>query len=654
METTYQEAMVSLRSRVALEDRPQQDTAAHAIEQAIQDETILACQAGTGVGKSIAGLIPAIVSGKRVLYSTATKVLQGQIYNKDLPFLAEHLEVPFTYATLKGWSNYLCHARLAEQNGPIADVIRAELAADPGHIADRESFAMDFTNPEWNDLTVTSEDCPGKNSCPFGSVCKPNEARSLAIGADVLVVNHSLLATDAVVQEMSDGGHSLVGPRDVVIVDEAHELDGFISNVLGEEFTEGGVRNYSTQLVAWSRRAGAEALLADAITDFDAAAGAFFGALVVGRLKHYDIVENSGPFEALLDAYRAIVTVLRSEDVLASVRRLDGEEFKKVVRAQRDRMVRQAENKITALTQILLAPDSESIRYVEENKRIFRGREGISKKLRVTPLSVAPWASENLWPLYATSVLISATILIDGNSKFVADQLGLGEHTSLDAGTPFDYKSNALLFVPTNIPEPTPKNKAAWTATSIEMTRDLVMASGGGALLLFTSNAQLKLAWDALVGTRRLPFECRRQGDETNSKLMDWFRNEEHGVLFATRSFFTGASFEGETCRLVVIDKLPFPVPTEPMFEARCEEIARRTGDSWASFNELTVPMMTLPLQQGFGRLIRTKTDRGVVAILDPRIVSKGYGKKIRRSLPPAKFTSDIADVTRFYQKVPA
>lgn len=647
---TYHEAMVSLKTRLNLEDRPEQDTAATAIEAAIQDETILACQAGTGVGKSLASLIPALTSGKRTVYSTATKVLQSQIAEKDLPFLAEHLGIDFTYATLKGWSSYLCHAKLSEMPGSdLRTAIELELAEDPEHPGDRESFHAEINNSEWSELSISTEDCPGRNSCPFGSVCKPHEARQVAVAADVLVVNHSLLATDAVIQEGTQGSFSLIGPREVLIVDEAHELEGFVSNVLGQEFTEGGVRQFAAQVHAWSRRAGCELLIEDALGEFQKATNEFFPALVPGRLRHAEIVENSTIFENLGFAYAAIRTAMRGEEILAAIRRLQGEEFKEMVRRQRERLIAQAERKAVTLVQLMIAPDSELIRYVEENTRIFRGRKEVSKKLKVTPLSIAPWASENLWPLRKANVLVSATLLIDGKSDFVSGQLGLGRHTALDAGTPFDYKTNSILYVPTNIPDPTKDGGGPWKATSIELTRDLVIASGGGALLLFTSNAQLKLAWETIG--HRLPFPCKRQGDETNNRLMEWFRGEEHGVLFATRSFFTGASFEGNTCRLVVIDKLPFPVPTEPIFQARSEAIAQATGDTWASFNQLSVPMMTLPLQQGFGRLIRTKADRGVVAILDPRIVSKGYGSKIKRSLPPTTFTSSFDDVAAFFTK---
>ena len=644
--TTYTEAMVRLKSRVpSMEDRPQQDLAARTIERTLSRGGQLVCQAGTGVGKSNAALIPAIVSGQRVVYATATKILQSQIAEKDLPFLAEHLGVDFTYATLKGWSSYVCHAALVEcDDVDIRGQVLQELESDPEHTGERESFRFEIDGRTWSKLSISSSECPGRSACPFGGECKPQAARDRAVEADVVVVNHSILATDALVQDLTSGGFSLIGQADTVIVDEAHELEEFVSGVLGEEFSASSVHHLVGQARGLARRIAREEKGNNASGDLAVAAVDFFDQLPEGRLRQSDVVENSEPYENLLAAYLSLKTWLLDDDTLEALSKV-AESDRRRLRAQRERLFKICSNKVEALTQIMLADDTSIVRYVEVNRRRFRGQEIVTKTLKMTPVSIAAWASEKLWPLYENAVLISATILIDQSADFIVARTGLTNPEVLDAGTPFDYQRQAVLYVPTHINEPSGKTRSAWEVQAVEVIKQLVDSSGGGALLLFTSNKQLNEAWERL--STRLSYECRRQGDgESNASLMRWFRDEQDGVLFATRSFFTGASFEGDTCRLVVIDKLPFPVPTDPVFEARCEQIKRRGGNDFA---ELTVPMMTLPLQQGFGRLIRTKSDRGVVAILDPRLKTKGYGTKIVRSLPPAKMSTDLGDVRRFF-----
>ena len=642
----YSEAMVRLKSRVSsMEDRPQQDFAAKHIEQTILNEGQLVCQAGTGVGKSNAALIPAIVSGKRVVYATATKILQSQIFEKDLPFLAEHLGVDFTYATLKGWSSYVCHAKLAECEDPDvrAGVIDA-FEKDSDHTGEREAFTFDIENRTWSKLSIGSSECPGRSQCPFGEVCKPQAARDRAALATVVVVNHSVLATDALIQAMTAGAFSFIGPRDALVVDEAHELEEFVSGVLGEEFSAASIHNLIGEARGIARKIRLEESGTEACSDLALAVDDFFEQLPEGRVRQADVVANSEPYEALYSAYLKLRTWLLDDETLGAISKLP-EADRRQVRNRRERMIKICSNKVEALTAIMLADDTKIVRYVEVQTRRFRGTETKTKILKSTPVSIAEWARANLWPLYPSAVLISATVLVEDRADFIVSRVGLDRPEVVDAGTPFNYAKQAVLYVPQHIAEPSGKTRVQWEAQSAEMTKMLVELAGGGALLLFTSNKQLTDVWERIV--HRLPFECRRQGDGTNASLMSWFRNERDGVLFATRSFFTGASFEGDTCRLVVIDKLPFPVPTEPVFEARCEEIKRRGG---SDFNELTIPMMTLPLQQGFGRLIRTKNDRGVVAILDPRLKTKGYGTKIIKSLPKATLSTEIADVNRFFR----
>jgi ATP-dependent DNA helicase DinG len=280
------------------------------------------------------------------------------------------------------------------------------------------------------------------------------------------------------------------------------------------------------------------------------------------------------------------------------------------------------------------------VRWVEV-ERSKRGREFLV--IKTAPIDLAPILRENLFGVVPT-VLVSATLSVGNEFGYIAGRLGVDTYRSLDVGTPFDYETQARLYVPgRNWPDPG-KERTAWESYAIEAMHDMVTQAGGGALLLFTSNAAMRKAHRALES--RLPFDCLMQGTKANRKLAEEFTSDPNSVLFATRSFFTGVDFQGDTCRLVIIDKLPFPVPSDPIVEARCENIKARGGND---FQEYTIPVMVLTLKQGVGRLIRHRNDRGVMAILDPRLTTKGYGTKILQALPEATRTEQ-AEVGSFLE----
>jgi ATP-dependent DNA helicase DinG len=650
--TTYIETMVQIKARVpSYEDRPQQDAAANLIEQTITDGSISVIQAGTGTGKANAGLIPAILAsvkdGKRAVYATATKALQSQLADKDLPFLEGHLTelgITFEWAVLKGFSNYACHQKLLEHPNPaLASEIAKIMDDDPEHTGERE-YLPRMDEDDWWRMTIASDDCPGKKECAFGEVCRPHGARSRASTSDLVVTNHALVALDAQVAANTDGAASLLGEYDVLILDEGHEFEEFVSGNLEWKCSPGTVRNFVAQLRGFGRANGFD--VEDVALDLNGHEYHFFNNLPVDtkqgvtRLRHIEIVNNPDPYTSLLDSWRGAFNFLTSDEINSY---MDGQS--KRVTGRWKRLVRTASNQLMALQALLLTSDDEMVRSVEATPK--------GNVLSTRPVSVANWCRENVWETGRASVLLSATILIDGKSDFITERLGLPAHNVLDVGTPFNYECQALLYVPRHLSDPT-KQKVGWAAEMGEEMLRLVTASSGRALLLFTSTSQMRATYEQ-IGSRieALGYETEmqgRRGGRTNADLMEWFKTETSSVLFATRSFFTGASFEGETLSLLVIDKLPFPVPTEPVFQARSELIAKQTGDTWASFNRLSVPMMTLPLQQGVGRLIRTKKDVGVMAILDPRIQTKGYGKTILGSLPPAPLTASYNDVVDFVE----
>jgi len=294
---------------------------------------------------------------------------------------------------------------------------------------------------------------------------------------------------------------------------------------------------------------------------------------------------------------------------------------------------------------IISTPSTELVKWVE-NDRMKNGDDRLL--IKTTPVDVGKYLRQSLFQQDVTAILVSATMSIAGTFEYIAGRLGIDDYDGIDVGTPFDFASQALLYVPKHLPEPTPSNRQAWASMMTAEIASLVKASRGRALLLFTSFAQMRDTYSAIAD--RIDYPTMMQGQLPNAVLAERFRDEEDSVLFATRSFFTGANFLGSTCSLVVIDKLPFPIPTDPVVEARCEAL-QAVGKH--PFMHYSVPVMTLPLKQGLGRLIRHRSERGVMAILDPRLITKGYGSQILKSLPSATLTHDLDDVQRFFD-VPA
>jgi ATP-dependent DNA helicase DinG len=692
--TTFDGAQANLAvSLPGYEPREKQSALAHKIESQIRGEGVsrhALLQASTGTGKSLAYLIPAILSGKKVVVSTATKALQDQIANKDLPFLAEHLGVEFTHSILKGRSNYLCRAELArigEDDPALAAKIEArlnELSTDGAGEVFPEGFyaedaAFDVTPIEFRKLTVGSGDCPGKSQCPFGETCFSERAKKDAKDADVVVVNHALLCTDLWVDGISGGKASLLGDYDVLIVDEAHELVDYATNVWGVTIRESTLKNLGDEASTFFGKIGSKDarefarqndIYSNLISDL-------WAKLEVGRLRVTDI-------EALIHDLVQINKASVDMKILVQAQgtKIDnGERDAKAVatlKASHNRLIRRFDN-VTESIGSLVTADDENVKFVEEETRKVRGKTVESKVIQALPVQMGEILHHEIWKddrvcrncngtgtedngskcfrcegvghkPNITSLLLSATLTTDGGRfDYCAKQLGLSLFDTFDVGSPFDFQNQARLYIPSHLPEPTPANRETWASMSIAEIGDLINASDGRALILFTSTKQMKAAYDHLAP--RLPYTCLVQGNGTNKELARIFTEDEHSVLFATKSFMTGVDFQGSTCSLVVIDKLPFAVPTDPIVEARCELIQKNGGNTFAEFQ---VPMMTLILQQAFGRLIRHGNDEGVVAILDRRLTSKGYGRKIVASLPDAPLVTSIEEVQSFFEKVGA
>ncbi len=649
------------------ESRPQQQALARKIEEALQSGQHLLGQAGCGTGKSFGYLIPAIQwatqTGQRVAVATATKALQDQIANGDLPFLSEHLGIDFSFAVLKGRSNYLCMSRLNDPETStrveIAPFLRSIDAAideeGTSSIAgERDDFDFEVTDDDWRNLTVSSEECPGRKECPFGDSCFAEEAKRKAKEANLVVVNHALYFTDLMVQIVSDGAATMLGPHDVVVFDEFHEAEEYASNTFGTSFTEIGVKMLARQAVNFANRFfGGDEEIESAAKRIEVAVRALWEAFssmmspkgqpkpTSVRISPSHLVDAEGKFVEMVFALRDFAALIQSVDCEDAPPSLQND-----ARSSKKRLAARALNTSVRFTDVVAESFGDVVRWIEE-ETTRRGEKRII--IKALPINVSTILRPNLFDRQdnpVTVIGLSATLMVDGKFDYIASRLGCEDHLSIDVGTPFDFSSQARLFIPKNLPNPKDE-PGAWSSRSINMTLRLVSASEGRALLLFSSRRQMELAYSAMVD--EIDYTCMKQGDAPNRVLADRFASDNSSVLFATRSFFTGVDFQGDTCSLVVMDKLPFPVPTEPLTQARMEAVVSAGGND---FMDYTIPVMSLVLQQGFGRLIRHRNDRGAVAILDPRLATSGYGRVIINSLPPAPRLHSIEEVEAFYEEL--
>lgn len=650
--TTFAEAEQVLAANLnGYQARPQQQRLAAEIERVIAlgyPVTLLA-QAGCGVGKSLGAIIPAILSGKRWVVATATKALQEQYAGKDMPFLEAYLGFPFTWALLKGRSNYACQVKLAEVTPaelPNIEAIRAELA-DTDHSGDFEHLANQIPAEKKYLLSMSSNECPGKDTCPFAKECFAEKAKDIAKNSQIVITNTAMLATELKIQEVSNGDVHMLGPYDGVLIDEAHELPEIAQGALADQFRLRGIENLASQIEGFVRFHKAEVPstlteLLDAATQIWNNLAKYDTAEQV-ELKITDLI-NSGEVEhyfALIEA--AKVLTVQINDVQVRAGKLDQESAKKY------RLIRRCRSLVEKFSEFL---GSEGlVRWVETDE-VRRGRK-IEKItiLKYSPIEVGPFLQEYLWSK-VPAILVSATLSVNGDFDYIAGEMGLNRPVTLDVGTPFDYSVQGRMFLPTkDAPNPSGDTRELWMAYAQRTTLDLVKTAQGGALLLYTSRKAMKDAFTLLAPVLEMAgMTCLMQGDgRTNKELAKIFAEDTHSVLFALKSFFTGVDFSGDACRLVIIDKLPFPVPSEIMYAAKANLVESKYG-ARSSFNRLMIPIMTLILTQGIGRLIRSVNDRGVVAILDPRLVSTAYGKKIVRTLPAFPVIDQMDAVKGFYE----
>jgi ATP-dependent DNA helicase DinG len=664
--------------------RPQQQRLALAIEELIERaEGQLVVQAGCGTGKSIAGLIPAILSGMRVLIVTATKALQEQYATKDLPFLQQHLGVPFEWAVLKGRANYFCGEKGGQTNPqetPSLPDVLAELSADEDHSGDREHFTTPITDFDWMRMSSSTVDCIGPGDCPVAKMgaCHSELAKAKAAKAQIVVTNTSMLMIDLMLRGTTEGAIAILGDYDMVIIDEAHELGEIATGQLGDTIRQGAISRLAEEIknfafsmgAAKAAEAAGDAVatsvmelwmeLGDPDTNGDAV------QITQGWIMEHEqvlgsLVVNLGSLGEALDA----VPVDAAMDFKSYLRKL--------------RLTRRIQDYITRVEAFVFTPFPDARLSVEEASHVTVrwieteiSRRGKSLVLKSAPLDVGPFLARTLWeterpvldnagvPLVDSLgspitkaipvVLMSATMSVGNDWSYLLDTLGLRYAKTLDVGTPFDYSTQARLFVPPkDAPVPAGSTREAWRAYTQATTLELIRKAGGGALLLYTSRREMDAAYASMASTLSgMGIQCLKQGEATNKHLAEVFKTNENSVLFALKSFMVGVDFQGRTCRLVVVDKLPFPVPTDILFAARSKIIDAKYGN-WAAFNRLSVPIMALTLIQAFGRLIRHREDFGIVAILDPRLRTKPYGRKILGALPGSPVIGDVGAAEEFF-----
>jgi ATP-dependent DNA helicase DinG len=643
------------------EHRPEQQEMCRAVAEALATGRHLAVQAGTGTGKSLAYLVPAALSGKKVVVATATKALQDQLAGKDLPLVDAGLGLPapLDYAVLKGRSNYLCRQRVLEvgsggvqpelgdqrpggdddsgggavgapgaddgapPEGLVDEVRRLVTWAQTSETGDRADLRFEPSDRAWNMVSVGPRECPGAFNCPSGGQCFAEAARDRAAAADIVVVNTHLYGAHLA------SGRVVLPEHDVVVFDEAHELEEVMTASLGVEVTAGRVRALVTTARGLVDERDRDLL--ETLGDL----GEQLGDLVVDRVGTR-VLDDRG---RLSDEDRSLSDVLvRAADVSRRVtdalRRsggqgslLEGGEADPDRGSRKTRTVQAAAHLSEDLHRLVARTDTH-VAWVDGTRR--------NARLRLSPIDVGPALAGLLWG-EVTSVLTSATI-----PPRLVERVGLDSFASeeLNVGSPFDYRAHALLYVARHLPDR--RAEGAEEAVFAELGR-LIGFAGGRTLALFTSRRATEAAAEALVP--ELPYTVLLQGDLPKARLLEQFADDETSCLFATLGFWQGVDIPGRALSLVTIDRLPFPRPDDPLLQARRDRAGGR------AFALVDLPRAATMLAQGAGRLIRTAEDRGVVAVLDPRLATASYRGVLLSTLPPMRRSVDPDEVEAFLRR---
>ncbi len=604
---------------------------------------VLLAEAGTGTGKTMAYLVPAVLSRRRVLVSTGTKNLQEQIYFKDLPVLRKALGVPFSATYMKGRANYLCLHRYEQLRARgdhaadlLADWVRTTESGDRAELDDLPEDAG-----VWGEVAATAETCLG-GECPQYHECFVTRMRQRAAESDIVIVNHHLLCADASVRQSAYG--EVIPEYRQAVLDEAHQLEDVVTQYFGVSVSNHRldelVRDAGRLLESGAVADPAQQIRRD-VSRVEERARAFFGGVALARRWRGPWGEERvrlSPdwFGELADAGVMLMNALDGLEGAMSRAGGTGAPGPSAGREPNEdalALARRAGEVRDQLKFVLSASDSGFVYFVET-----RGR-GVF--LRAAPIDVSRIVRELLIDRLHATVLTSATLSVNGSFEYVRSRLGIERAQEVRVPAEFDYRSQAILYLPRRMPSP--KTPQFAEAAAIEVM-GILRRTRGRAFVLFTSHAAMRAVH--AMAAPAISYPVLLQGTAPRRALLAEFRSRPHSVLFATSSFWQGVDVVGEQLSCVIIDKLPFASPGDPITAARLEAIVESGGDA---FHDYQVPVAVLTLLQGLGRLLRHRSDRGVLAILDPRLRTMAYGRRFLDSLPPAPITMDPEDIERFF-----
>jgi ATP-dependent DNA helicase DinG len=619
------------------EDRPQQMEMAEAVLSCLQNNERLLVEAGTGVGKSFAYLIPAILSNEKTIVSTASIALQDQLIHKDLEFLRKVLPQKFSFAMLKGKNNYLCLKREREFSEMTEPFIKFREWAAETETGDKDE--LDFIPDFWSRVCGDSHDCGG-TQCPFYSDCFYYSHFRNLFRKDIIVINHHLLLYDLL------AGFNILPFHKQLIMDEAHQIENIISHVFGSILSHPQVIWLLYRLKGM--KIAVDHLFQEADSFFREK---FFASPGMTNTRTEPIPD------AIIEGLKKLKEQLALDKVIHRLNLYKDSAESDELRDRAETTIMYVLSLEGIIDDFIARGDDGKVYYMTVNKKGLELRSSLVESQKTFG---------DLIKGYESMIMTSATLTAGGDFSFIRERLGIVchhgpvsesremlkqvQHDSSDAGwkemvigSPFDYRKQALLYLDKDLPSPDRGNSGLFQEQSLRVIEKLINASQGRALVLFTSYSHLRFASDNIAAD----YPCKCQGEMPPARLIEWFKDTQNSVLLATATFWQGIDIKGEDLSLVVIVKMPFGSPGDPVYDERC----RRLGPRW--FHDLALPSAILQVRQGFGRLIRSIDDFGVVAILDTRVLHSSYGMAVISSLPEMNIVHDVGDVKRFFESVP-